>query len=321
MSRQAKAICISHIKDVDGCVCAALVRFATGSRVILSNYGNLNDTLQKIGDKYTFVYICDLGINPKTLKELSRITEFAQLIYIDHHYLDQALFNELEEMDIKIIHDLRDCAGALTYKLFHKTLPHEAGLLASYAAISDRLERGPIAKKLLKKYDRDFVLFEAMLLSYALENANVSFKKRIVQRLSKLDYPHQIKNLYKLALEQAKKIGELRKELPYKVTKREDIAYMEAKGGSPGVTANLMLDLCDVSVGISYNTDPQRQFSDISLRGRSDLKIDLGKITSILAEKSGGFGGGHSKASGARIPALNLKEFIYALADHIKKIK
>ena len=45
-----------------------------------------------------------------------------------------------------------------------------------------------------------------------------------------------------------------------------------------------------------------------------DLKIDLGNITSKLARMLGGFGGGHSKACGARIPASKITEFIRDLS-------
>jgi nanoRNase/pAp phosphatase (c-di-AMP/oligoRNAs hydrolase) len=44
--------------------------------------------------------------------------------------------------------------------------------------------------------------------------------------------------------------------------------------------------------------------------------LDLGKITSQLAKKFDGFGGGHPKACGARIPTPRIMEFISALGKH-----
>ncbi|MHA2408052.1 MAG: DHHA1 domain-containing protein, partial [Candidatus Ranarchaeia archaeon] len=186
-----RGMCVSHIKDVDGCICAALIKCATKSSFLLTNYGNLNECLKSIRNDFDIVYICDLGINVVNLDEVKRIREFAEVTYIDHHY-NESLLKSLEQMKVKLIHDTRDCAAVLTYNLFRKHLPGEAGLLASYAAISDRLENGPIAKKIIQKYDRDFVLFEAMLLSYAIEDADVSLKRHIVENLSRLEYPHQI---------------------------------------------------------------------------------------------------------------------------------
>ena len=316
--RLPKVMCVSHIKDVDGCVCAALIRCATKSRFLLTNYGNINECLRNIKNNYDFVYVCDLGINKTTLEEFSRIRRFAELTYIDHHRLDEDLLETLEEMDVKIVHDLRDCASVLTFNLFQEILPREAGLLASYAAVSDRLEDGPIARKIIQKYDRDVILFETMLLSYALEKADISFKKRIVHRLSKIEYPHKIEDVPRLALEQADRIAVLRNELPSRASRLGNIAYVEARGDSPGAIANLLLDVCDATIGICYNTDPQEQISDLSIRGRTSLKMDLGTITSQLAKRLGGFGGGHPRASGARIPTSRLTEFIYALGNHAK---
>lgn len=316
-SLTSKVMCISHIKDVDGCVCAALIRCATKSRFLLTNYGNIKERLRNIKSNYDIVYVCDLGINNAMLEEFRRIRRFAELTYIDHHYLNDDLFETLKEMNVNIVHNLQDCASVLTYNLFQEILPDEAGLLASYAAVSDRLENGSIAKKIIPKYDRDFILFETMLLSYALERADINLKKRIVRHLSKMEYPHKIKDVSKLALEHADKIVVLRNELPSRASRLGNIVYVEVKEGSPSVIANLLLDICDATIGICYNTNNEKQISDISIRGSNNLTLDLGKITSQLAERFEGFGGGHPRASGARIPTSRLKEFIYSFSKYL----
>lgn len=313
-----RILCVSHVKDVDGCVCAALLRLAAKSRFLLTDYGHFNECLRNVRDNRDLVYVCDLGINDTNLEEFGRIRGFAELTYIDHHHIDEDLLEKLVGMGVETVRDLRDCASVLAFNLLHEILPHEAGLLASYAAVSDRLEAGPIAKELIQKHDRDFVLFEAMLLSYALERADVSLKRRIVNHLSRLEYPHQIEEVPRLALEQADRIAVLRGELPSRASKLGNVAYVEAKGDSSGAIANLLLDVCNAAIGIGYNTDQKKQISDLSIRGRDSLEIDLGKVTSQLAKDLGGFGGGHPKASGARIPSSRLMEFIYALAYHIK---
>ncbi|UCH01738.1 MAG: hypothetical protein JSV20_07800 [Candidatus Bathyarchaeota archaeon] len=316
-----KVICISHIKDVDGCICAALIKRAINAGFLLTNYGNINQCLSNISNKYNAVYICDLGLNETILEELSRIRQFAELTYIDHHYLAEDILKSLGEMDIQVINDLRDCASVHTFNLFKDMLPREAGLLASYAAFSDRLENGPKATKIIKKHDRDFILFETMLLTYALEKANVSLKKRIVRQLSNLVYPHQIESIPELALEQADRISLLRKGLPSMASKLGNVAYVEAKGGSLGVIANLLLDVCDATIGICYETNLEKQISDLSIRSKTCLKINLGKMTTRLAKNLGGFGGGHPNASGARIPTSKLLEFITTISDKEKMAK
>lgn len=310
-----KVMCVSHMKDVDGCVCAALIKRATQSRVLLTNYGNMNNCLSVIEDNYDVVYICDLGLNETSLGELERIGRFAELIYVDHHYLNTDLLKTIRGMGVKLVHDLRDCASALTFNLFKDVLPREATLLPSYAAVSDRLEGGPIAQKIIQKLDRDFVLFETMLLSYATEIADIHFKKQIINHLSKLEYPHQIEGVSTLALHQADQIAVLRDELPSRASKLGNIVYVEAKDNSPGIVANLLLDVCDADIGICYDTNSEKHISDVSLRGKADIKLNLGIITSQMAKRFGGFGGGHPRASGARIPTPNLVDFIRAIND------
>jgi hypothetical protein len=309
-----KVVCISHLTDVDGCVCSSLIRYATRSSFILTNYGDIEKCLRNIGERYDLVYLCDLGIDKSILKEFGRIRRFAELIYIDHHPLDEELAEGLVKMGVTVVHNQSECASILTFSLFQGSLPREAGLLASYAAFSDRLENGPIAREIIQKYDRDFVLFENTILSYALKGADVEFKRKLVWHLSNFEYPHQIEGVAKLALKQADRMTILRKELPLKASKLHNIAYAEAERDSPGTIANLLLDVCEASIGIGYKTDKQEQISDLSIRGKPDLKIDLGNTTSKLAQMLGGFGGGHSKACGARIPASKLTEFIRDLS-------
>ena len=310
----SKVICLSHSKDVDGCVSAALIKHVTKSRFLLANYGNLNECLRSIYDTFDLVYVCDLGINETTVKEFARIRQFAELTYIDHHQLDIPVLEFIQKMGVKVVHNPLDCASVLTHNLFEADLPREAGLLASYAAVSDRLENGPLAKKVLRRYDRDFVLFETMLLSYALEKAEPDYKKKLVPRLSKLEYPHQIPDVSKLALERVERVASLRRELPSRTQRIGNVFYANAKGDSTGTIANLLIEICDANISIGYDTNEQMQISDLSIRGATGSRVNLGKKVSKLAKRFGGTGGGHPKASGARIPSSKLMEFIRALS-------
>ena len=89
-------MCISHMKDVDGCVSASIIKCAIQANFLISNYGNINKCLSYVKD-YDKVYICDLGLNKTNLNELLRIRRFAEITYIDHHYPDDALLNNLKE--------------------------------------------------------------------------------------------------------------------------------------------------------------------------------------------------------------------------------
>lgn len=314
----SQVMCVSHVKDVDGCVCAGLFKLAAQARFLLTDYDRINECLRTIREPIDVVYLCDLGLNETNVEELDRIRGFAELTYVDHHPVDEGLVEQLKGIGVEIVHDVGDCASVLAFDLLHESLPHDAGLLAAYAAVSDRLEDGPIARELMQRYDRDLVYFEAMVLSFALDRADGRLKRRIVKHLSALDYPHQIDDVPRLALEQAERIAVLRKELPSQATKYGSIAYVEAQEDSLGSIANLLLDVCEAAIGIGYNRDKKRHVVDLSIRGRERLDVDLGKVTAQLAKGFGGFGGGHPKACGARIPASKLTEFIHALAQHAK---
>jgi oligoribonuclease NrnB/cAMP/cGMP phosphodiesterase (DHH superfamily) len=320
MQSSQKTMCVSHLKDVDGLICAAIIRSAIKANFMLTNYGNITTCFSKIRQNYDHVYICDLGLNENHINSITRLRQFAGVTYIDHHQLDQKLIVTLEGLGVDIIHDIHDCASVLTYQLFHELLPHEAGILPCYSAISDRLEQGPNAQILLTQYDRDFVLFETMLLTYAIERADIIFKKRVVNQLAKFKYPHQITDISLFALEQLSQITTLRQDLPLRAKKLKNLTYIEMPGESLGAIANLLLDVCNANVSVSFNHDPNKAHADLSIRGKSHMHIDLGMLTSLIAKQLGGFGGGHALASGARVPSDKVMDFLKTLDSRITQL-
>ncbi|GAI79711.1 unnamed protein product, partial [marine sediment metagenome] len=59
--------------------------------------------------------------------------------------------------------------------------------------------------------------------------------------------------------------------------------------------------------------------ANLSIRSKRGLPFHLGEITRRVAEKHGGFGGGHKRASGASIPRRNLKNFIRDFEEELRK--
>ena len=118
-----KVMCVTHGKDVDGCVSASILKLATNSNFLLTNYGGIDKSLKRIKDIYDIVYICDLGINETIIEELKRIRSFSELVYIDHHHLDPNLVTQLRDIGVEIVHDLKDCASVLTFNLFKDKIP------------------------------------------------------------------------------------------------------------------------------------------------------------------------------------------------------
>ena len=66
----------------------------------------------------------------------------------------------------------------------------------------------------------------------------------------------------------------------------------------------------DTPIGVSYHLIEDEDLCEVSLRGSYDSKFDLGKIVTQVTEMVGGIGGGHKKASGARIPSKSLNDFL-----------
>ncbi len=313
----ARVLCVSHGTDVDGCVCAALVKCGLHAQFLLVDYGRITECLQGIPDRYDIVYLCDLGLTAAQVAALDRVRAFAAVRYVDHHPLADDLLAQLEGLGVEVVHDRRDCASALVFHALRAALPRDAGLLAAYAAVSDRLEEGPLARALLARYDRDLVYFEAMTLAYALDRADGRLKRRWVTQLAALAYPHQIEAVPRLAVEQAERIAGLRQTLAARAVTRGRVAYVDAGKDALGTVANLLLDVCEAAVGVSYHLDEKRRLADLSLRGRHGIAVDLGQLTAQLASAMGGFGGGHPLASGARLPAARLPDFLHALVHHV----
>lgn len=320
MHKVHQTICISHSSDVDGLASAALVKCATKAEVYLTSYGNFIDTLEAISDA-SEVYICDLGLSLGTIQpffeEVNRIRRFAKVTYIDHHQKVKGLFNYKSASDLKVVHSLKDCTAALTYNYFKCVLPKEASILVAYAALTDYLEEGPIASKILALYDRIHLYYEASTLSYAIEQLGDMPKKLsiLVEELSRLKYPHEIESVVEYASEHARQVSEFMKKVKKDAKVGRKYAYIDASDFPKGTAANLVRCLLEVPVGLSYTV--KRDSVELSLRASSNYTKDLGSITQRLASKFGGFGGGHSKASGARIPKDSLQQFLKTLEDFL----
>ena len=54
-------VCISHNRDVDGIVSAALIRNVTRCDVLLTDYEQMIKTMKSVEDANE-IYICDLGL-------------------------------------------------------------------------------------------------------------------------------------------------------------------------------------------------------------------------------------------------------------------
>jgi nanoRNase/pAp phosphatase (c-di-AMP/oligoRNAs hydrolase) len=307
-------ICISHAEDTDGLVCAAYLRRLKDATITLVTYDDFEEALRNVKPPADEVYLCDLNIREDLVEEISRINNFARMTIVDHHPTAEGLMKRLGESGVEVIHSLLDCASILLYDRFREDLGSEDARLAAYAAVSDYFEEGPNASKLLNRLDKHFVQHEALILTHALHRkSDAKFKLKVVSELSRLTPPHRIKGVPEAALAHLEHVSKLLETLTTKATKRGRLAYIEEmEGASIGSVAGLLIDSLGVDVGLCYKREERNSMS-ISIRAARGLDIHLGKITRRLAGRYGGFGGGHSRASGASIPQNSYMTFIKAL--------
>lgn len=302
---------IVHGDDADGLTCGAFLKRVKGGEVYLANYDNLVKALQSVKPPIDMLYICDLNIRDALESELLRIREFANIHIIDHHQMSPEFMERLRKAGVKIRLETQDCASVLVYDTFKDQLGQEGKRLAAYAAISDMFEDGPLGDQVLAKLDRKFAQHEAQLLTHALSaDQTMDFKRLVLEELSKYSYPHRIPGLVKKAIQCLEEMTQMKELIPEHVEVRGRIAFMESINDySTGGISNLLIDTLGTDVGISYKANGEHY--NMSLRGEKMLKEHLGDLCNEIASKYGGFGGGHKRACGMKIP----KEHLQAVLD------
>ena len=317
-----KAYCISHKKDVDGLGSGSLSVAATGGRIILSDYDDMIDNLRSIPDDADRLVITDLGADsadyPLYLAEMKRIARHAKVTHIDHHFMSDEAKREVRKAGVELVHDTSECASILTYMTFRDVLPERARLIALCGAVTDYMDDAPVAKKMMEKGDRQFVLLEASMLSYALGNmeAKEGFPEMVVRELSQMKHPHEIPGVPEASVRELQEVAKLGEVVRSKGKKKGRLAYMVTTQYSTGNIAKLLIGAFDVPVGVAMKKK-QEGWYEVSLRSTSEAKIHLGRSIAKISGKLGGSGGGHRKAAGCRVPADKADDMIEALAKKV----
>ena len=306
---------IVHGDDVDGLTCGAFLRRLTGCDVYMANYDNLEHALDRVTPPVKTLYICDLNIREALVPDLMRIREFADVNIIDHHQMSDEMMARLRDAGIGVVLDTRDCAGVLVYDVFREELGQGAARIAAYAAISDMFEDGPLGSQILAKIDLKFAQHEAQILTHALSmNQTIDFKRVILDELSRYGYPHRIPGAVDLAVQCLEEMTVMKEKISAKAVSVGRLAHMGAVNEySTGGIANLIIDTLGVDVGVSYKENGD--YVNVSLRGELGLPEHLGDISRDLGEKYSGFGGGHQRASGVKIPKAHLEAFLADLVE------
>jgi oligoribonuclease NrnB/cAMP/cGMP phosphodiesterase (DHH superfamily) len=308
---------IIHGDDADGLTCGAFIKKVKGGEIYLANYDNLENALEKVTPPVDTLYICDLNIRDALEPELVRINEFAKIHIIDHHQMTPDLMERLKKMGVSIRLETEDCAAVLVYDTFKDQLGNEGKRLAAYAAISDMFENGPLVDKLLAKLDRKFAQHEAQLLTHALSaDQSLQFKREVMEELSNYNYPHRIPGVVEKAIQCLEEMTKIKEMIPSNSEVHGRVAIMEAVNDySTGGISNLLIETLEVDVGISYKENGE--FYNMSMRGEKMLEDHLGELCKEIAAKYNGFGGGHQRASGLKIPHESLEDVLKEFIDRL----
>ncbi|MDE1852640.1 MAG: hypothetical protein KGI38_02700 [Thaumarchaeota archaeon] len=317
-----KAFCLSHKKDVDGLGSGSLAVAATGGSIILSDYDDLVENLRRVPDDADRVVMSDLGADsadfPDFLKEMQRLAKHAKVTYIDHHYMSEQAKRKLRKAGVQVVHDTTECASMLTYKTFKDQLPERARLIALCGAVTDYMDDSPLAKKMMEKADRQFVLLEATLLSLALGDRadEEGFPEMVVAELSRMKHPHEIEGVPDAAIRQLGREASMGQEVKAGGTKMGRLAYMVTSQYSTGNVAKLLIGAFDVPVGVAMK-EKQPGWYEVSLRSTSEVRVHLGRTIAKIALRLGGSGGGHRKAAGCRVPVAKVDDMLESLARKV----
>lgn len=316
---RTKVVCISHKEDADGIGAASLIRQAFGGDTRLVDYPGLMTELDQIrnDDSLKTVFICDLGLSKTNqdqfvalLKDLRK--KRVSVTYIDHHDLEESIKKKIEALKVKLIHTVNECTTVQVYNAFKSKLNDHSSFIAACSAVTDYMEDRPIGAKLLQRFDRQFVLLEATVLTFTIvsHQKDNEYLLYLVDELSQMRYPHDIPNTFEFARIQAERISGVIQKVKENMKKMKNLAYMEVTDSGASMAVNFVLGLSGKDVGVSYKFREEKGIYAVSIRGSRSCKLHLGRIVNQLATDLGGSGGGHDKACGAVIPKEKISQFV-----------
>ncbi len=301
---------ISHADDVDGLVCAALLKIGLDSEYTLVDYSDLPIELERIPNNVSALYICDLSINNSFVNQLKTLCKSMKVTYIDHHPLEPGIIDHLKALGVNLIHSNVKCAAVITYELLKKKLPRNASVLATYAALSDYPYVDRFRRLSNEKLDAHFLTLESELLYYAVAKASYDkgYKRKVVDELSKLKFPHEIKNVVTYARGEIRYLTNLARNIDNETNYSRNLAYVKVEG-STGVAANALVHFSKKPILVCYRYYRGGAYCHLSIRSKS-TQYDLEAVTSDAAGKLGGSGGGHPQAAAARLRTEDLVKFV-----------
>jgi len=324
---RTRVVCVSHKEDADGISSASLIRKAFGGETKLVDYPGLMNELEalKSDEKLKTLYICDLGLSKSNQDQFIELLKALRknkvaITYIDHHDIEEPIKKKIKALKVKLIHTINECTTVQVYNAFKSKLSDYGSFLAACAAVTDYMEDRPIGAAQLQRFDRQFVLLEATVLTFTITShqKDPEFLLYLVDELSDAKYPHQINNTFEFARIQAERISGVIQKVKDNMKKMKNLSYMEVTDSGASMAVNFVLGLSGKEVGVSYKLREEQGIYAVSVRGAKSCKMHLGRIVNQLATELGGSGGGHDKACGAVIPKEKMGIFLKKFNSKLK---
>ncbi len=310
--------------DSDGVVSGALAYYYYSSRgsevsVYFTHPADLAKDLKEFVEPGDNVFIADIALSEPHIGEIKKLFEEinarGSLVYIDHH--PEPLGLRPTDLFGTIIHNTCCSASELVYRYFSsRGLNDEYSRVALYGAIGDYLDETPWVRDMLSRWDKRMVYFEAGVLVQGLEGSRklYDFKRDALKLLARNQLPSSDSELLLRALVQSRRDESMRLWVMDNVRIHGAVAYVSNPPGSLGRAANYARIYGGRPMGLAF--EERGNMLVMSLRSR---KVDLNTVLRQITKLTGGTGGGHSFAAGARIPRDKLGLFLDLLNKYYKE--
>lgn len=313
-------MCISHKEDPDGIVSAVLIKQLFNSDVLLTDYSDLIDTLRSVTkNKFKQIFICDLALKLSNIDELFSILSAikhagAKIWFVDHHVLPEGANKKFNELGVSVLHQETDCTSAIIYGNFRDKLQKNASLLTACACITDGMEDGSVAQKVIRNNEKMFTLLNSALLWYAIRE-NQNNDKELFHLLSLLSSG-------KLPSEIITKIDSFSNAL----AKELNLEYMEdnvrhyrnfdclkIRNNKLSNSATRLLSRSEKAICLVHKDYDGSLAQEIIVLSTKKNTKNLGLTINLLSTKLRGSGGGDPHKSAAIIPTTNFDNFLELL--------
>lgn len=314
-----KVLILTH-GDTDGVCAAAIAKTAyPDAKVEFTIAGELLSKLRGVSGWYNRLIILDLRPNKEEIEEVKRvlaeISKTCRIIYIDHHPFPKGVKQrDLAACDV-VVHRTNTCTSELALEFFKPPSSHE--FIGVLGAIGDYQDKTPHMKKLIEKYSARKCYPEAVVyLDQVLRVVDGSIKLKVMGELARGKWPHEIP----LAKEQANKVLKQQRIIENHIRDKcrrictRALFVGDVPFEASGFAADLLVEL-GAEIGIAgYKMD---RYLHVSARRRWGSDVRVNDMMLACASAVGGGGGGHVGASGGKIPANKLEDFLKLVRRHL----